>query len=194
MAVSFSRGESGSPAPLRARLGYLEPGIERPVSYATEPPPGVPWENAGYDHREMAIANARSATTSVDREGFQLLDAPTQVKDFLDEEAVRTTYYAEAVELALAATGAAWGHVFDHLLRRREAERGALGAEHRIRAETKRRRPTLETSSPGTWARASSWRREAERERERQGRAEDLAGTRRWDCARRSKRGVSTSR
>jgi hypothetical protein len=53
---------------------------------------------------------------------------------------------------------------------RRRAEK--LGAEHRIRAETKRRRPTLETSSPGTWARASSWRREAERERERQGRAE----------------------
>lgn len=126
MAVSFSRGESGSPAPLRARLGYLEPGIERPVSYATEPPPGVPWENAGYDHRDMAIADARSTLTSVDREGFQLFDAPTQVKDFLDDEAVRTTYYAEAVELALAATGAAWGHVFDHLLRRREAERGAL--------------------------------------------------------------------
>jgi hypothetical protein len=62
MAVSSPLAERGSSAPLRARLGYLEPGIERPVSYAAEPPPGVPWENAGYDQREMAIADGLTWT------------------------------------------------------------------------------------------------------------------------------------
>ncbi len=55
-----------------------------------------------------------------------LVDAPTAVKDFLDEEAIKTIYCREASEIALAATGATEAHVFDHLVRRREPDRPAL--------------------------------------------------------------------
>ena len=40
---------------------------------------------------------------------------------------MRRRYYPEALDLALAVTGARRGFVFDHLVRRREASRPALG-------------------------------------------------------------------
>jgi len=94
------------PSPVHAALGYLAPSAERPVSYAFEPPPGTPWENCAYDRVRMPIADARRAheKASIDREGFELHDAPTAVVDFLDDAQVRSVYYREASELALAVT------------------------------------------------------------------------------------------
>jgi hypothetical protein len=113
---------------LHAGLSYLEPTSERPYHYAYPPPPGVPWENCEYEQREVPIADARSAAERprIDREGFELRDASTTVRDFSDGDEVRTTYYAEAAELALTVTGAQQAHVFDHLVRRREHDRPAL--------------------------------------------------------------------
>ena len=111
-----------------AGLHYLRPTRQRPHSYTYEPPPGVPWENCAYDRHAMPIADARLASSrpSIDREGFELRDAPTVVRDFLDVDMVRSIYYREAAELALDVTGAARALVFDHLVRRRERERAAL--------------------------------------------------------------------
>jgi hypothetical protein len=111
-----------------AGLSYLAPTGERPVSYAYDPPVGVPRENCAYVLHDMPIADTRSLAegTSIDREGFELWHAPSAVKDFFDEDAVRSVYYAEAVELALAVTGAKRAYVFDHLVRRREPQRAAL--------------------------------------------------------------------
>jgi hypothetical protein len=115
-------------ATVNAGLNYLVPTQERPCSYAYEPPPGVPWENCEYELRQMAIADARGAAErpSIDREGFDLWDAPSAVRDFLDQEEVRATYYRECADLALAVTGARQAYVFDHLVRRREPDRAAL--------------------------------------------------------------------
>ncbi len=117
-----------NPATVLADLSYLQATTERPCSYAYEPPPGVPWENCAYEQRNMAIADARHAAqhADLDREGFALWDAPTAVKDFYDAEAIKSTYYAEASELALTATGASRAYVFDHLVRKREPDRAAL--------------------------------------------------------------------
>lgn len=111
-----------------AGLNYLQPTSERPFSYAHEPPAGTPWENCSYALTPMEIADAREAQhrPSVDAEGFALFDAPTRVTDFLDDAQVRSVYYREAAELALAATGASEAHVFDHLVRRREPDRAEL--------------------------------------------------------------------
>lgn len=110
-----------------AGLSYLKPTAERPCSYAYEPPPGVPWESCEYEQRQLQIVDARgSAALSIDREGFELRDAPTAVTDFFDDDVVRTVYYREAAELALVVTGATRAHVFDHLVRRREHDRAAL--------------------------------------------------------------------
>lgn len=117
----------GTPSVL-AGLNYLKPTAERPHSYACEPPPGTPWENCEYELRQTAIADARCARERpcIEREGFALWDAPTAVTDFLDVDRVKTIYYREACELALAVTGATHAHVFDHLVRRREPDRGEL--------------------------------------------------------------------
>lgn len=111
-----------------ASLSYLAATHERPVSYAYDPPPGVPRENCAYDPHDMPITDARGVPqgTSIDREGFELRDAPSAVKDFFDEGAVREIYYPEAAELALAVTGAQRAYVFDHLVRRREPQGAAL--------------------------------------------------------------------
>jgi hypothetical protein len=111
-----------------AALNYLKPTAQRPYSYAYEPPPGTPWENCEYEPRQTAITDARGASERpcIEREGFALWDAPTAVTDFLDPAIVKTIYYREASELALAATGATHAYVFDHLVRRREHDRSAL--------------------------------------------------------------------
>jgi len=87
-----------SPSRVVAALSYLKPTSEVPCSYAYEPPPGIPWENSEYELQQVLIADARSAahSQSINHEGFELWDAPTIVKDFLDEDAVRTIYYREA--------------------------------------------------------------------------------------------------
>jgi hypothetical protein len=123
-----SGGTQSAQPVIVADLSYLKPTAEHPHSYTYQPPPGLPWENCEYELRPMPIADARDVRQylSMNVEGFELRDAPTSVKDFLDEEAVKTIYYEEALELALAVTGAKEAHVFDHLVRKRERDRSPL--------------------------------------------------------------------
>lgn len=128
MSAQASFAPSLAPiAGVNAALGYLAAGEHAPVSYAFPPPSGQPWESAAYDARSCFIADARGgADHSLDGNGFLLADAPTAVRDFGDEDAIVTTYYDEAIELALQATGGTHAYVFDHLVRRREAGRTPL--------------------------------------------------------------------
>lgn len=110
-----------------APLSYLAADASHPVSYAYTPPPGMPWESAAYEAHESFIADARRQQgLALDGNGFLLADAPSAVRDFSDEDEIVSTYYAEAMELALMATGGTHAYVFDHLVRRREADRAAL--------------------------------------------------------------------
>ena len=104
-----------------ARLQYLEPPAEKPRSLEYLAPPGVPQTTAVYREREVEIRDVRplAETLSLEQEGFQLLTAPTRLKDFDDEEAIRTQYYDEAIELLKSQTGATRVVVFDHTIRRR---------------------------------------------------------------------------
>ena len=115
-------------AAVGAKLSYLAPTSERPCSYTYPPPSGVEWESCAFDLREMPIDDARFAaqTPGIDREGFELWDAPTAIRDFLDHDKVKVVYYQEASELALKVTGASRAYVFDHLVRKREPNRAAL--------------------------------------------------------------------
>jgi hypothetical protein len=106
---------------VEAGLRYLEPTSEKPRSLEFDPPPGVPRTTAVYREHTVAIRNVRpvASTLSLEQEGFQLLTAPTSVRNFNDEEAIRTRYYAEAMELLEELTGASRVVVFDHTIRRR---------------------------------------------------------------------------
>jgi len=106
---------------VEAGLRYLEPTSEKPRSLEFDPPPGVPRTTAVYREHTVAIRNVRpvASTLSLEHEGFQLLTAPTSLRDFNDEEAIRTRYYAQAMELLEELTGASRVVVFDHTIRRR---------------------------------------------------------------------------
>lgn len=126
-----------SPAGVWAALNYLADDARDPVSYAFEPPPGTPWESARYTAQRSFIADAgRLADLSIDSNGFQLVDAPTAVRNFDDADEITSTYYAEAVELALALTGGTHAYVFDHLVRERDAARVPLDFGRTVRGTT----------------------------------------------------------
>ncbi len=108
---------------VQAGLQFLEPTAQKPRSLEYEPPPGVPRTTAVHREHTVQIRDVRplASTLSLDREGFQLLTAPTSVGDFDDEDAIRTRYYAESISLLKKLTGAARVVVFDHTIRRRVA-------------------------------------------------------------------------
>src|SRR5215469_11382229 len=68
-----------SPQTVTSTLHYLKRGAEKPTRYVAEPPPGVPAWNGIDDPREMTIEDARGRETefTIDRNGFQLVKAPT---------------------------------------------------------------------------------------------------------------------
>lgn len=111
-----------------ANMSYVRPTNERPHSYAYQPPQGLPWESHEYETHFVSIRDARHELIqpSIDREGFQLINAPTEVVDFMDEEEVKSTYYKEARDLVLSVTHAKEAYVFDHLVRRRDPHEVAL--------------------------------------------------------------------
>ena len=124
------------PSFVRASLGYLARGESAPVHYACEPPPGIPWESARYEERQIEIGDARSLRDpSVHREGFALRDAPTGLRDHRDEDEIHRVYYPELEALALAATGGRHACVFDHLVRENIPARGALNFGRATRGE-----------------------------------------------------------
>ena len=106
---------------VEAALLYLEPSFGKPRSLEFEPPPGVPRTTAVYREHKVAIRDVRpvASTLSLEREGFQLLTAPTSVRDFNDEGSSRTRYYGETISLLEELTGASRVVVFDHTIRRR---------------------------------------------------------------------------
>jgi hypothetical protein len=106
---------------VEAALHYLEPMNDKPRSLEYQPPPGVPRTTAIYRDHTVTIRDVRpvASTLSVEREGFQVVTAASGVRDFYDEEAVQTRYYAETVSLLEELTGASRVVVFDHTIRRR---------------------------------------------------------------------------
>lgn len=109
-------------------LGYLVPSRHKPVNYMFEPPEGIPWQNCDYEQRYCAIRDARQVASALTLEttGFELLDAPTRVSNFYDEQQVTGTYYREIEEICKGIVDGIRAVVFDHVLRIREASRPTL--------------------------------------------------------------------
>lgn len=108
-------------------LGYLAPPRDRAFQYMYEPQQGTAPTNCDYDMRSCRIFNARPVASSLSLEttGFELLQAPSAVTNFHDEEQIYV-YYREAEEIAKDLTGGVKAIVFDHLLRQREEGRPSL--------------------------------------------------------------------
>lgn len=105
--------------------------------YAYEPPPGEPWESASFVDVRVKIedAGALDVCPRLDANGFELFDAPSELRDFSSKEEIQAVYYDEVLELALAATGGSYGFVFDHLVRRRDPAQQMLGFGRKFKGQ-----------------------------------------------------------
>ena len=108
-----------SPRTTTATLHYLKRGAEKPARYVMEPPPGVPAWNGIDDPHDVRIEDARGRESefSLDRNGFALLKAPSQVRDFYSPEEIKSVYYPEVERLLRDTLGASRVVVFDHNVR-----------------------------------------------------------------------------
>ena len=108
-----------APKTLTSTLHYLKRGAEKPARYRTDPPPGVPRWNGEDDMREVTIEDARGRETefTLDRNGFQIVKAPTAVADFYDPDEIKRVYYPEVERLVKEKLGASRVVVFDHNVR-----------------------------------------------------------------------------
>ena len=104
---------------LTTTLHYLKRGAEKPARYVNDPPPGVSQWNGIDDPREIRIEDGRGREHefTLDRNGFQLVKAPTQVRDFYSDEEVKRTYYREVERLLRDKLGASRVFIFDHTVR-----------------------------------------------------------------------------
>lgn len=102
-----------------AELHYLQRSAGKPVRYVKEPPPGVPEWNGIDDPHQVRIEDARGreAEFTLDRNGFTLVNAPSQVRDFYDPDEIRAVYYPEVERLLRDQLGASRVVVFDHNVR-----------------------------------------------------------------------------
>jgi hypothetical protein len=121
------------PKSLTATLHYLKRGPEKPVRYVFDPPPGVPQWNGIDDPREMRIEDGRGREQefSLDRNGFQLVKAPSRVGDFYSDGEIKRTYYPEVEQLLRDKLGAARVVIFDHTVRN-AARQGAREPSRRV--------------------------------------------------------------
>ena len=99
-----------------APINYLIDTGEKPVTNQS----GSAVERTGeYQWHDMEICDGRPlrGQLSLDRDGFALVDHPTAVANFLDEEERRAVYHAEVEALVKRHSGASRVFVFDHTLR-----------------------------------------------------------------------------
>jgi hypothetical protein len=116
---------------VEALLNYIVESGEKPVYYAFEPPPGVPRQTGQFAPQFVAIQNGRALAQelSLDKQGFELVNHESVVRDFYDREEVQRVYYPEVERLLRNATGVSKVVIFDHQVRCLPmAQRGERGA------------------------------------------------------------------
>ena len=69
------------------------------------------------DARHMDIDKERDSQTGLARCGFMLVESPSRVSDFLDDQQIGKIYESEVTELLKSITGASRVHIFDHTVR-----------------------------------------------------------------------------
>lgn len=113
---------------VEAPIQYLADLSIKPVTYNPPHGTGLPRREGNYRDFTMRIHDARpiARDLSLDRQAFKLVHHETEVRDFYDEQEVRTRYHAEVEALIKRETGASKVVVFDHTVRTadRAVERG----------------------------------------------------------------------
>lgn len=144
-----------SPHTVTATLHYLLRGPERPVRYVDEPPAGAARYNGIDDPREVRIEDARGRENefTLDRNGFELVRAPTQVQDFYSPGEIEAVYYPEVERLLEEKLGASRVFIFDHTVRNAGLPDGRVPSrqvhnDHTVNSAPRRVRDHLGDDAP----------------------------------------------
>jgi len=136
MTTSTAAGLNAPLERIEAPMNYLVDTGEKPVSYTYEPPPGVPSRSGTIVKQTVSVINGRPLVDQItlDDQGFMLTQSPTAVRDFYNDEEVRTVYYPEVERLVKEITGASRVIVFDHNVRNGSKEmRVRLGVREPVK-------------------------------------------------------------
>lgn len=113
---------------VEAPVNYLADLSVKPMTYNPPPGTGLPRREGNYRNFTVRVHNVRPQVRdlSLDKQAFILTRHETKVRDFYDDQEVRSTYFAEVEALVKRETGAAKVVVFDHTVRTadRAVERG----------------------------------------------------------------------
>ncbi len=120
------------PGIVEASLSFAIDNGVKPVSQTYGEGSTVHTYLGAYEDRLTPIRASRGLAGSftLDREGFRLARHETKVRDFYDEDEVRSVYYAELDALVKAETGCTRTIVFDHTRRAGDEE---MREAHKIR-------------------------------------------------------------
>ena len=113
---------------VEAPVNYLADLSVKPMTYNPPPGTGLPRREGNYRNFTVRVHNLRPQVRdlSLDKQAFILTRHETKVRDFYDDQEVRSTYFAEVEALVKRETGASKVVMFDHTVRTadRAVERG----------------------------------------------------------------------
>jgi len=115
---------------LLAQAEFLAERVERPIYYASSAGRNAAHEvDQAMARIEIEVDDARRradagsvAEFGMHASGFDLLEFPTRVQDFLDAEAIDSIYEAEVEAFLKSVTGCSRVHIFDHTVRASDPE------------------------------------------------------------------------
>jgi hypothetical protein len=111
--------------PLRAQVEFLAERADRPIYYASSAGRNATHEiDQPMRMVEVEVNDARTRADSLLADefgqhpsGFNLLEFPTRVQNFLNREEIEAVYEAEVEAFLKAVTGCYRVHIFDHTVR-----------------------------------------------------------------------------
>lgn len=93
---------------------------ETPYTYVYTPPDNKPRTNLAPEAHPTIIHDIRGKedTVSLDQNGFAFVKYPSEEREFVDEERIKSVYYKEVEELLKKhVPGVKKVHIFDHTIR-----------------------------------------------------------------------------
>ena len=114
---------------LQAKVEFLAERVERPIYYASSAGGNATHEidqpmdvvAVEVNDARMRSDNAQSDEFGMHPSGFKLLEFPTQLRNFLDQDEVKSIYEAEIETFLKTLTGCNRVHIFDHTVRASDA-------------------------------------------------------------------------
>jgi hypothetical protein len=104
---------------VEASVNYLADLSVKPVTYNPPVGTGLARRVGNYQNFKVRVHDARpiASELSLDKQAIKLVDHETRIRDFYDENEVKTAYYAEVEALLKRETGASKVVIFDHTVR-----------------------------------------------------------------------------